>query len=89
MPDPTLPPASFEDALADVESIIERIESGQVGLEQSLVEYERGVALINHCRGVLHKAQQRVDDLTAKMRPNNASGAGGTAGPGAGEPKED
>ncbi len=94
MPDPTPsnPPASFEDALTDVESIIERIESGQIGLEESLGEYERGVALINHCRTVLLKAQQRVDDLTAKMRPNGGSGGGGglgTAGAGGGEPKED
>lgn len=92
MPDPAAQPktpASFEDALADVESIIERIESGQVGLEQSLGEYERGVTLINHCRTVLLKAQQRVDDLTAKMRPNGGASGAGSAGQGPSEPKED
>ena len=66
---------SFEDALAQIESIIERIEAGEVGLEQSLAEYERGVGLINHCRGKLDKAREQVEDLTAKLK-----GSGGEAG---------
>lgn len=58
---------SFEDALTRVESIIERIETGQIGLEESLTEYERGVHLINLCRARLDQAQQRVEDLTKKL----------------------
>lgn len=67
---PALTPDSlpFEDALAQIESIIERIESGEVGLEQSLAEYERGVTLINHCRGKLDAARQKVEDLTRKLQ---------------------
>jgi exodeoxyribonuclease VII small subunit len=61
------PGPSFEDALAQVESIIEQIESGEVGLEESLSAYERGVGLINLCRDRLDKAQQRVEDLTKKL----------------------
>ena len=57
----------FESALAEVESIIERIESGEVGLEQSLADYERGIQLIAHCRGKLDSAQLRVVDLTKKL----------------------
>lgn len=54
---------SFEEALAQVESIIERIESGQIGLEASVGEYERGAALLQRCRDILDRAQQRVDTL--------------------------
>lgn len=59
---------SFEDALSQVEAIIDRIEAGQVGLEQALAEYERGVALINHCRSKLDRARQQVEDLTRKLQ---------------------
>jgi exodeoxyribonuclease VII small subunit len=65
---PTPETLSFEQALAQIESIIERIEAGEVGLEQSLAEYERGVGLINHCRAKLDKAREQVEDLTAKLK---------------------
>jgi exodeoxyribonuclease VII small subunit len=57
----------FEQALAQIESIIDRIEAGEVGLEESLKEYERGVILVSHCRAKLDKAQQQVDDLTRRL----------------------
>jgi exodeoxyribonuclease VII small subunit len=59
---------SFEDAMLRVEEIIARIESGEVGLEGSIDEYERGVALVARCREILAKAEQRVEDLTERMR---------------------
>jgi exodeoxyribonuclease VII small subunit len=57
----------FERAVEQVEKIIERIESGEIGLEASIAEYERGVALIRRCRQVLERAEQRVDELTGQM----------------------
>lgn len=63
---------TFEDALAQVESIIERIESGEVGLEQSLADYERGVRLIHHCRHTLDRAAQQVEDLTKRLEGGQA-----------------
>lgn len=58
---------NFEQALREIEAIIERIETGEVGLEDSLKEYERGVGLVNHCRAKLDKAQQQVEDLTRRL----------------------
>lgn len=58
---------SFEDALERIESIIARIESGEIGLEASIDEYEKGVALITRCREILGRAELRVDDLTKRM----------------------
>ncbi|HVZ93457.1 MAG TPA: exodeoxyribonuclease VII small subunit [Phycisphaerales bacterium] len=55
---------SFEDAVRRLEEITEKIESGEIGLEQSLTEYERGMALLKHCRGILDRAEQRVAELT-------------------------
>lgn len=56
-------PASFESMIESLEQIIERIEGGEVGLEQSIAEYEKGMALIKRCREVLTKAEQRVEEL--------------------------
>ncbi len=67
---------SFEDALAQIEAIIERIEAGEVGLEQSLAEYERGVGLINHCRSKLDTARKQVEDLTRKLQQADDASAG-------------
>jgi len=57
-------PPTFEQAIEQLESIIEGIESGEVGLESSLQQYERGMKLIRHCRGVLERAEQRIEKLT-------------------------
>jgi exodeoxyribonuclease VII small subunit len=46
-----------------------------VGLEQSIAEYERGVALISRCRQVLERAEQRVEELTGQMQAEAAARA--------------
>ena len=57
-------PKSFEEALAELEQIVSQIEGGQVGLEESLVKYERGTFLIQHCRGVLNVAEKQIELLS-------------------------
>ena len=61
------PEPTFEEALAEVEAIIERIETGQSGLERSIGEYEKGVRLLARCRGLLKDAEQRIEDVTGKF----------------------
>ncbi|HEV2292664.1 MAG TPA: exodeoxyribonuclease VII small subunit [Tepidisphaeraceae bacterium] len=58
------PPKSFEEALAELEQILSDIEGGEVGLEESLVKYERGNFLIGHCRGVLNRAEKQIELLS-------------------------
>ena len=58
------PPKSFEDALRELEQILGEIENGQVGLEESLVKYERGNFLIQHCRAVLGVAEKQIELLS-------------------------
>lgn len=53
----------FEQALAELEALIDKIESGQVGLEACLTHYERGMKLISRCQGVLNQAQTRIASL--------------------------
>jgi exodeoxyribonuclease VII small subunit len=58
------PPKSFEDALRELEEILGEIENGELGLEESLVKYERGNFLILHCRGVLTSAEKQIELLS-------------------------
>lgn len=55
---------SFEAALAELEKIVQSLESGKAGLEESIKIYERGVALRQHCEAKLKDAQTRVEKLT-------------------------
>ena len=61
---PDAQPVRFEQAIEQIEAVIEQIESGEVGLEQSLAEYERATKLIGRCRGILDTAQKRIAELT-------------------------
>jgi exodeoxyribonuclease VII small subunit len=54
---------SFEDALAELEGIVRRLESGQVKLDDAIQSYERGAQLKQHCEKKLNEAQQRVDRI--------------------------
>ncbi len=58
------PPKSFEEALGELEQILSDVEGGEVGLEESLVKYERGNFLISHCRGVLNRAEKQIELLS-------------------------
>ncbi len=53
----------LEKSLADLEAIVEQLESGQLPLETSLKEFERGVRLSRECQGALKDAEQRVQVL--------------------------
>ncbi|USN98761.1 MAG: exodeoxyribonuclease VII small subunit [Phycisphaeraceae bacterium] len=56
---------TYEAAVEELESIIERIESGEIGLEDSISFYERGTKLLRRCRAVLGQAEQRIERLDA------------------------
>ncbi|MEQ9096668.1 hypothetical protein AY599_08065 [Leptolyngbya valderiana BDU 20041] len=73
-PDASRPEPSFEEALAEVEAIIERIETGQSGLERSIGEYEKGIRLLARCRSLLKDAEQRIEDVTGKLQAEGADG---------------
>lgn len=53
----------FEQAYAQLETLVERMERGDQTLESSLADFERGVALMKHCHEVLKNAEQKVDIL--------------------------
>ena len=66
---------SFEQATEELEAIIDRIESGELGLEASLAERKRGEALIRRCRGILDAAEQELEQVSVGEEiPEEAGG---------------
>lgn len=65
MAEPDTPPRapSFEEALAGLEAIVERLESGDLPLESALAAFEQGVALSRCCAEQLEHAEQRIAEL--------------------------
>jgi exodeoxyribonuclease VII small subunit len=55
---------TFERALAELESIVQRLEQGKVELEESVTIYERGEALKKHCEALLKRAEARIEKIT-------------------------
>ncbi len=59
---------SFEEAIKELTSIVGRIEQGEIALQDSLQQYEKGMALIKHCRTILQKAEKRIEKISAEEK---------------------
>ncbi len=76
---PPRAPLSYEAAVERLESIVAQIESGEIGLEDSMALYEEGIALTQRCKEILATAEQRVEALSRRtqdgkpLRPNSAA----------------
>ena len=64
MPDRQSAPESFESALAELEALVEKMERGDLSLEDSVGAYERGVVLHRYCETALSAAERKVRILT-------------------------
>ena len=57
---------NFEAALTELEKIVEKMESGEQSLEESLKSFQRGIELTRACQQGLREAEQRVEKLVQK-----------------------
>ena len=65
MPPPDSPP-DFEQALKQLEDLVQRMEAGEQTLDAALRDFEQGITLVRDCRAGLDKAEQRVNVLLQK-----------------------
>lgn len=63
MSDTPIKSLSFEDALMELEAIVQRLERGDAPLEESIAIYQRGAKLKAHCEGKLKDAQLKVEKI--------------------------
>jgi exodeoxyribonuclease VII small subunit len=54
------PDLRYEQAVKELENLISDMESGKFSLEETLIAYQRGAALLKHCQGVLAQVEQQV-----------------------------
>jgi exodeoxyribonuclease VII small subunit len=60
---PEIASLSFEEALAELEQIVRRLETGSAKLDEAIGAYERGALLKRHCEAKLREAQSRVEKI--------------------------
>ncbi len=61
---------SFEDALAELEQIVSKLETGKSKLDDAIGAYERGALLKRHCEAKLREAQMKVDQI--QLQPDGS-----------------
>ena len=66
------PVAQFEQSLDELEHLVEKMEQGEMSLEDSLAAYERGIGLYRSCQAALEQAELRVRLLTDPDQPDTA-----------------
>jgi exodeoxyribonuclease VII small subunit len=54
---------SFEEAMAELQQIVNDLEDNSLGLESSLVQFERGIGLLRNCHSFLEQAEQKIEIL--------------------------
>jgi len=64
---------SFEEAIKELTNIVGKIEQGQIPLQDSLEQYEKGMALIKQCRTILQKAEERIEKITKEQEDSQDS----------------
>ncbi|OHB82275.1 MAG: exodeoxyribonuclease VII small subunit [Planctomycetes bacterium RBG_16_64_12] len=60
----TADPPSFEEALEQLEATVHQLEEGEIGLNESLKQYEKGVNLLRRCYDLLRAAERRIEFLS-------------------------
>ena len=55
---------SFEESIKELTNIVGKIEQGEIPLQDSLEQYEKGMILIKHCRDILQKAEKKIEKIT-------------------------
>jgi exodeoxyribonuclease VII small subunit len=71
----------FEAAISELETIVKKLEEGELALEQSLVLYERGVQLSRFCHARLEEAERRIEILNERGELKAAPPALGSDAP--------
>ncbi|WP_024869282.1 exodeoxyribonuclease VII small subunit [Pseudoxanthomonas suwonensis] len=74
------PVAQFEHSLDELEQLVQKMEQGEMSLEDSLAAYERGIGLYRRCQTALEQAELRVRLLTDPDQPDSAQPFAGPDG---------
>ncbi|HCT44217.1 MAG: exodeoxyribonuclease VII small subunit [Phycisphaerae bacterium] len=65
------PDAPYEQLIEQLEGVVDQIEGGELGLEESIKGYEQGIELVKRARAILDRAEQRITELNAESLNEN------------------
>ena len=74
---PAVDKLGYEDAMRELEQLVESIERGDIGLAESLAAYRKGEQLLRHCKGLLDKAELTVREMSLSDAEQAAADARG------------
>lgn len=66
-------PIHFEQSISELESIVMQLEKGELSLEESLKQFEKGISLARKCEETLNKAEQKIEMLSSTKTQQNDS----------------
>ncbi len=55
---------NLEQAMTQLQEIVEKVETGQIGLEEAIAQYENGCKLVQHCKRILENAERKIEVLS-------------------------
>ncbi|MBA2651389.1 MAG: exodeoxyribonuclease VII small subunit [Tatlockia sp.] len=64
-------PIHFEKSMTELEEIVMQLEKGELSLEDSLKQFEKGITLARRCQEVLNHAEKKIDQLVASNAPSD------------------
>ncbi|MFG0298396.1 MAG: exodeoxyribonuclease VII small subunit [Phycisphaerales bacterium JB047] len=65
------PDVPYEQLIEQLEGVVDQIEGGELGLEESIKGYEQGIELVRRARAILDRAEQRITELNAESLSEN------------------
>lgn len=63
----------FEQSITELEDIVRQLEKGDLSLDDSLKQFEKGIGLARRCQTVLKQAEQKIEELTTAPSPDDES----------------
>ena len=65
---------NFEQAIGELTKLVGSIEQGDIPLENSIKQYEKGMSLIKHCRQILKSAEERIEKISEQHSESETNG---------------
>lgn len=62
-------PIHFEQSMSDLLGIVSQLEKGDLPLEDSLKQFEKGISIARHCQKILTEAEQKIEELNRQNKP--------------------
>lgn len=64
---------NFEKSISELQEIVTQLEKGELSLELSLKQFEKGITIARQCQEILNNAEQKIEELSASQTPTDGN----------------